>query len=235
MNSSEFKRLLGADPASQDPEFLRARDSSPEHAEAAAAADRLERLLRGALDVPVPPDLAGRLRDLPQRHDRNPRMLPLALAAGLVLALAAGFLVWRPDPAPDSVEDYVAQHFHHDGPQVLERGAGQIADNVAAMLAPFGLVMSPAAAGAVGYLMLCPTPDGVGVHFMVHTEAGPISIIIMPLTPVEDGKRFDFDGMQAELVTLEQGSAAIIARADQDIGGMYDFVRQSILPLPLGS
>lgn len=235
MNLSDFRRLLGADPGNPDPEFLRARDASPEHAAAAAASDRFERLLRRALGLPPPEGWAAELGNLPLRARRRPQVFRLALAASLVLALAAAFLYWRQDQGPQTIEEYVAQHFHHDGPLVLERGAGQIADNVEAMLAPFGFGMEPGAAGQVGFLMLCPTPDGIGVHFMVHTETGPVTVILMPRTPVDDGRRFDFDGMQAELVALPRGSAAIVARTDQDIGGMHEFVQRSLRPVPIQS
>ncbi len=234
MNFSDFKRLLGAEPGSRDPEFLRARESSPEFREAAAESDRLERRLRQALEVPVPEGLVDGLKALPDTDAPRSRVRHFALAASLLLA-AAAVVVWRLNTAPESIEQYVAQHFHHDGPLVLERGADQIADNVGELLARFDLDMTSEAAGKVGYIMLCPTPAGVGVHFMVHTDSGPVTVIVMPGTAVDDGKRFAFDGMQAELVTLTRGSAAIVAPSRQDIGGMHRFVQQSIHPLALGS
>jgi hypothetical protein len=118
---------------------------------------------------------------------------------------------------------------------VLQRGEGRVASDVEELLASFDLRMTPDAAGRVGYIMFCPTPAGVGVHFMLHTDIGPVTVIVMPATPVDDGKRFDFDGMQAQLVALDRGSAAIIGRSDQDIDGMYAFVQQSILPRTIGS
>lgn len=200
-----------------------------------ADSDRFERLLREALELPPPAGWTADLERLPARSRRRPQIFRFALAAAVVLALAAAFLFSRLDQGPQTIEEYVAQHFHHDGPLVLERGVGQIADNVEAMLAPFGFGMEPAAAGQVGFLMLCPTPDGIGVHFMVHTETGPVTIILMPRTSVDDGRRFDFDGMQAELVALPRGSAAIVARTDQDIGGMHEFVQASLRPVAIES
>jgi hypothetical protein len=45
MNFSEFKKLIGADPWSQDPEVLRARNSAPEFEQAAGDAEAFERKL----------------------------------------------------------------------------------------------------------------------------------------------------------------------------------------------
>jgi len=45
MDFSEFSLRLGADPRNRDPEFLRARDSSPEFSAAAELAERFEQQL----------------------------------------------------------------------------------------------------------------------------------------------------------------------------------------------
>ena len=57
MDFTEFRRKLGAEPRSTDPEFLAACDSTPEHREAAAQALDLEEKLSRAVDVPAPDDL----------------------------------------------------------------------------------------------------------------------------------------------------------------------------------
>jgi hypothetical protein len=235
MNFSEFKRWLGSDPGSQDPEFLRARESSPEFAAAAAESERFERSLQRALALPAPQGLTDRLKQLAERKHAAPPSRYFALAASVVLAVSAAVIVWRADSGSQSIEQYVASHYDLDGPMVLQRGEGRVASDVEELLASFDLRMTPDAAGRVGYIMLCPTPAGIGVHFMLHTDIGPVTVIVMPATPVDDGKRFDFDGMQAQLVALDRGSAAIIGRSDQDIDGMYAFVQQSILPRTIGS
>jgi hypothetical protein len=66
MDFSEFKRLLGADPRSRDPELLRARASSPEFEQAAADAERFEDLLARAVKLPVPEQLIDEIRSTPQ-------------------------------------------------------------------------------------------------------------------------------------------------------------------------
>ncbi|MEJ8568730.1 DUF3379 family protein [Elongatibacter sediminis] len=234
MNFSEFKRLLGAEPGNRDPEFLRARESSPEFAEAAAESDRLEAQLKRALDLPVPAGLIDEIKQTPQRRE-HPPLRYFALAASVLLAALAAIAVWRVDTGPVPIEEYVANHFNHDGSIVLQRGEGQVADNVQELLASFDLTMDAEAAGKVGYMMLCPTPEGVGVHFMVHTENGPVTVIVMPETAVSGGEHFAFNGMHAELIALDRGSAAIIAPQSGLLAGMDAFVQQSIVPAELGS
>lgn len=197
-----------------------------------------ERRLRRALDVPVPDGLVEGLKAIPDAHpdaqpeapDHSPRWRYLALAAGFVLAAAVALLFWRPHTGYGSIEEYVEQHYYHDGPLVLERGAGRTGYDVEPLLSEFRLNMDRDIAGNVGFMMRCVTPAGTGLHFVVQTDAGPITVIIMPKTPVDDGERFGFDGMHAQLVALAQGSAAVIGRDDQDIAFMHDTLQRSILP-----
>ena len=68
MNFSEFIRQLGAKPRSQDPEFLRARQSSPEFLQAAEEADAFEEKLTRAMDLQLPDGLMESILQI----SRNP-------------------------------------------------------------------------------------------------------------------------------------------------------------------
>lgn len=197
--------------------------------------EKFERRLERALDVPVPRDLVDDLKRIPDARRHRPRLRYFAMAASLLIAVSAVLVVWRLDLGGEPIEEYVANHYFHDGPMVLERGAGQTGFDVSALLDEFELTMADAVAGKVGFMMVCPTPEGVGLHFVVHTENGPITVLIMPDTSVDDGMRFAFDGFHAELVSLERGSAAIIGRQDQEIGFMHETIRQSIRPRAITS
>ena len=97
MNFSEFKRLLGAEPRSGDPEFLRACQSSPEFEREAAEAQRL----RTSWIAPWHSGTCGLIEDLmtisqqPPAMTGNRRWLKFALAASLFVAVGAAGLVWK--------------------------------------------------------------------------------------------------------------------------------------------
>jgi hypothetical protein len=239
MNFSDFRRLLGADPRSQDPAFLHARDSSPEFREAAAEAERFEATLERALSLPVPPGLIDGLQAAARQGDASggKRWWPAALAAGTLLAIAAAGLSWRGSHRWDSVEEYVMDHYYHDGVEMLaEAGSGQLAPVQSAelqeLLAAVEAQAAPALAQLVGVVKVCPTPDGNGIHMVLNTTDGLVTVIYMPDTGVEDRQSFDFDGQQAILVQLQHGSAAIVSGGQQDPGALYALVHDSILPLP---
>jgi len=235
MNFSEFKKKLGAEPLSDDPEFRAARESSPEFEAAARKAEALEEKLARAFRLPVPDDLAERISALAQQPAEAPerrRWLPMALAASLLVAVGAAGLVWNSNRGWDSVEEYVMDHYRHDGPRTISRNGQSGFDEVQSLFATFDVEAAPALADIVGVIKYCPTPDGKGVHMVLNTVQGPVTVIYMPETSVQDREVLAFDDVEAVLVELEHGSAAIIGTRNQGILELYATVHDAILPLP---
>lgn len=235
MDFSEFKRLLGAEPRTRDPAVLRARDASPEFREAAAEAERFEDRLERALRVAEPPDLLDGLRAIAQPKRtaaRRETWWPMALAAGLLLAISAAGLNWWSGHHWDSVEEYVIEHYYHDGLKLLADTGSADAANVQAMFADFDVQAAPPLADVISVIKHCITPDGKGIHMVLDTGGGLITVIYMPGTRVEDREIFGFDDQQALLVQLQHGSAAIVATGRQNVADYYALVQDSIQPLP---
>ncbi len=234
MNFSEFIRILGSDPDNQDPEFLRARESSPEAIQAASESDHFERQLKQAVQAPIPEDLVQNLKNLarPEPVRRNP-WRDYAIAASLLLAVVVAGLSWRANQGWESVDQYVVQHYALDGDKLVLKSNGLQADNVEQILAQFQVAMTPEMERMVGLITYCPTPAGKGAHMVINTEQGPITVIFMPDTTVTDGEMVEFDGMKAQLVALERGSAAIIGTMTQPVSSFHAMVQNAIVPLSL--
>ena len=235
MDFSEFKRLLGADPRTRDPAVLRARDASPEFREAAAEAERFEDRLERALRLAEPPDLLDGLRAIarPKRTAaRRETWWSMALAAGLLLAISAAGLNWWSGHRWDSVEEYVIEHFYHDGVELLADTGSADSANVQAMFADFDVQAAPPLADVISVIKHCITPDGRGIHMVLDTGGGLITVIYMPGTRVEDRETFGFDDQQALLVQLQHGSAAIVGTGRQNVADYYALLQDSIQPLP---
>ena len=230
MDLSEFRRRLGAEPDSRAEDLRAARGAGPEFEAAAAAAERFEARLRDVLDVPPPAGLIDELRKLPARRAR--RRWPVALAAGLLLLVSAAGVVWQLQPAWDSVEDYVVAHYRHDGPLLLARLGTAEPARTRSLLAEFDLDAAPALADIIGVIKVCPTPDGRGIHMVLNTRTGPLTVIYMPRTAVTDGERLAFDDLEAMLVELPSGSAAVIGHR---VENYYALVHDSLRPLAGGS
>ena len=233
MDFTEFRRRLGAEPLGDDPEVQRARESSPEFEQEAREARQFEEKLAHALRLPEPDGLIEDLQSLPLSGDARPgpsRWMRMALAASLLLAVSAAGITWNMNRGWDSVEAYVADHYRHDGYSMLEQANNATANDVQSMLAALDMEAAPALADIVGVIKYCPTPDGKGVHMVLNTQDGPVTVIYMPETPVTDRETLHFDNVEAVLVELERGSAAIIGAEQQQIADVYSIVQSSIVP-----
>jgi hypothetical protein len=233
MNLVDFKRLLGAEPWNRDPETLRARNSGPEFEQAAEEVETFERKLQAALEVPEDPALTERILAVasgPARRRGPPGWM--ALAASVVLVAGSVGIVWLQGRQPQDVGQYLLEHYAHDGDSLAAR-AGELADprDIERVLADFGVAASPQLAGRVRLIKYCPTPDGRGAHMILASPAGPVHLIYMPATGVNDGQDIHFDGMRAQLLALGSGSAAMIAPGNQPLGELEHLVRSSIVPL----
>ncbi len=230
MNFSEFKRLLGADPRNGDPGFLRARHSAPEFEQAAIEAERFEDLLDRAIDIPAPASLLNEILAIgqtPPETGQPSRWVPMALAATVLIAVGAAGMAWKWNRGWDSVEEYVVDHYRHDSDLAL---GGISVGKVQELFAGLSAQAAPALANIVGVIKYCPTPDGKGIHMILNTESGPVTVIYMPETRVTDREMFAFDNVEAILVDLQRGSAAIVGPDQQSISSLYAFVHDSILP-----
>ena len=68
---------------------------------------------------------------------------------------------------------------------------------------------------------------------VVQTDQGPVTILFMPATAVDDGERMAFDQQHALLVQLERGSAAIIGQQMQTVEKVEGIIRTSLKTAPL--
>ena len=229
MNFSEFKKLIGADPLNRDPETLSARHSAPEFEAAAADAEAFEKKLQGALLIKPPANLLGQIKDIGQLPVRRRNWIPLALAASFLVFVGAAGLVWKQSHQWESVEAYVADHYSYDGSKVIARADERPSDQeITKILARLDAVADEQLVGRIRFIKFCPTPDGKGAHMVVSTQQGPMTVILMPKTRVTDGELVNFDQMQARLVSLEHGSAAIIGEQSQNLESLVAVVRGSL-------
>jgi hypothetical protein len=219
MNSSEFEKTLGAEPrkTAERLELEGTLDTGQRAAvdEALAFEDRLEDALRIPVDEAA---LVESLLETPSRAKR--RFEPphwLALAASIFIVVGVSGLLWvavRPG-GPPNVADYVAEHYAHDGTAVLARaGEGATPEDVQAVLTRLGARANATLSGQVQFIKFCPTPDSQGAHMILATEDGPATVIFMPAVEVNEPMLLRLDGVNAQVVGLDKGAAAIIGVGD---------------------
>jgi hypothetical protein len=261
MDFSEFLRRIGAEPRSEDAELRAARTADPRCAAAATEAERFEDRLEQALRLPVAGErLAEELLDTtfatdrpgieaeaagpsPKRADTQEqdrglgprRPWPwLAIAAALVLTVGVvNVLNTGPGANAGTVEEYVRDHFRHDGPELLARvDQGLRGDDAAKILAALGAQAGKDLAARIEFIKFCPTLYGRGAHMVVRGSGGLVTVIFMPDTKLERPRQVRFDDMAAELLALGSGSVAIIGPEEQDETELAGLLLASIQPLP---
>lgn len=213
MNFSEFEERLGAEPRETAETVEPGKD--PVQDQAVAEALDFEERLEGALRVPVDEaSLIDGLTALPRQRKSPPAWL--ALAASVLLVVGVGSIVWLNRGPSGDVSEYVRDHYGHDGAAVLARADGPFdSGEVQRVLASLGMSASPDLAAQVRYIKFCPTPDSQGAHMVLQTAEGKATVIFMPAVTVKEPLLLRVDGVDARVVGLTRGAAAIIG-ADAD-------------------
>ncbi len=242
MNFSDFKFLLGAEPRSNDPEFLRARLADPEFRAAAEEAMTFEGKLETALAaVEAPSDLLDRIATIPgeARQVPAPRQKRWAwLAAAAVVVAGVGFASYNWYESTfywENVDDYIVDHWASDGTDFLAQADGQPDPNAQALFARYDVEISPELAAAIDFIHSCRTPGSRGAHMVIITENGPVTLIFMPEVNTDNGHILAMGQQVAATLPLERGSAVIIGPTEETIAPIYAMARSGIRPQPATS
>lgn len=231
MNFSEYRNRLGADPRSQDPEFLAARHAGPEFEAAAREAETFERRLEGVARFPV--DADALLADLLHSPRRAAAPRWLAMAAGIAVLAGITAVLLSRSRLPDTLPEYLAAHYRHDGQMVLELAASGAASDAQAVLAQFRLAAAPALAERIAYIKLCPSPHGEGAHMVVQTTDGLVTVFFLPGVQAGSGQVVPVDGQRAVLVDLPGGSGVIIGTGGQQEAQLAVLLQEALVPMPV--
>jgi hypothetical protein len=239
MSSSEFDQRLGAEPreaaAALEAAAARGEEIDPAQATAAKAALAFEKRLEGALRLPVDEDaLVAIALGAPRRKRRPPRPPAwLAMAASIALLAGIAGLTWYASrPVTGDVTRYVENHYRHDGADVLAKTAqGATPEQVRGVLASLGVKASDELSGQVRFIKFCPTPDSQGAHMVLATPDGPATVLFMPAVTVDEPLLIRFDGVEAQVVGLETGAAAIIGASGETARELRASLEAGVHPL----
>ncbi len=179
--------------------------------------------------VQPPADLLGQIQAISQAPVRKRSWLPLALAASVLIAVGAAGVAWQQCIIGTALKTTLPRTTHMMEARLLLWPAKIMSDeDIEKILASLNATADKELSGHIMFIKFCPTPNGRGAHMVVSTDQGPMTIIYMPKIQVDDGEMVKFDQMQALLVNLEQGSAAIIGKQSQDVEKLVVMVRDSL-------
>ena len=180
--------------------------------------------LAAALAIPVPVDLAAQLiaaqrraaAAAPLRRRRAPRWLALAAAAALALAL--GIVQWRDAHSlPAQATAHVTAE--HEAAALQARQPLPEA-RIEAAFDAHGLHLLAAPPSGIAYLANCSVGGSDGLHMVMDSSAGPVSVLYLRGRKVDACVDFHRDGLVGRIVPLADGALVMLAREDRDFDGI---------------
>lgn len=218
MDCLEFRRRLGAEPHARDPQLLGHRETCPSCAAAWDKAQRFERDLHGALDVPLPEGLIERVllaqaTGEHQRHVRR-RRVALSLAASLLIALGGGGLLWRQGQARALPALAVAHMPGEIDALQLTRPLAPTA--VAAAFSARRAALRGPLPQDTTYVHDCDVGPYHMVHLVSRPDGQPVVVLYVPEKQAPARRDFQRGGWLGREVPLEHGTLVMLTnRADR--------------------
>jgi hypothetical protein len=141
-------------------------------------------------------------------------MRPWAIAAGLLVALAAGAFVWVVQPAAALAAEVVA---HAEGEPASWSSVARVPDSeVDAILRRAGVTLDAAARDVV-YARTCEFRGRQIPHLVVRTTGSPVTVLVLAGERVPFRHRFNEEGYTGVLVPAGAGSIAVLAQGDTQV------------------
>lgn len=229
LNCLAFRRAKLADPLRLSAEALAHVAGCPLCQAFARRIDANEKRLARALAVPVPEGLADRMvLGATGRKPSSPYRL-WALAASLLLTTGIG-LAWLTRPPSEPQYDFAASaiaHVKHE-PESFTTIKDADPARFAAILAGFGADLR-APIGTLRYVKLCPVPEGTGWHFVFETEAGLVTLLLIPGHQPRGKNLFaERDGMSALVRAAGRGYYVIVAETRAKVESTDRLLKQRI-------
>ncbi|MCZ6711947.1 MAG: DUF3379 family protein [Gammaproteobacteria bacterium] len=228
MHCLEFRRRLLVDPEGRDA----AIGAHVRHCAAcsrwAAESTRFEYLLRQAMDVDVPENLASRILlrhafRYPQRDGTRRRAFALAVSI-VVTGLLGGALLWF-ELKPTLADDV----FVHMDEMSYTLTSTTILDDktVAGVFGWFGADVSPEL-GDVSFANVCVFRDKRVAHVVLRDVRSPVTVIIMPEERLTRPSHISRGGRSGLLLPYAGGSMAIVSERGQRLDKLEDRIRNTV-------
>jgi F0F1-type ATP synthase membrane subunit c/vacuolar-type H+-ATPase subunit K len=222
MNCSDARFALAADPRNGDPALLEHLERCSTCATYASDMHELDQRLLDALAVPVPEV------ELPSgpypttvaaaasggglaRRETTRRFALAAGAAGVAILVG---LLWAAFPQ-QSLASAVVAHMAHE-PDAWSTTAVLSGAQVDEVMARSRLRLARGLPH-ITYANSCWFRGRHVPHFVVQTDDGPVTVLVLPEEPVAQPIHFDEGGYRGTLVPAPRGSIAVLARDGTDV------------------
>ena len=228
MNYFEFRQQLLTDSFTKDEEFHRLRKEDIRCAKAYAQAMEFEKTLKQAFEIKTPDNLKDSiiLRQA-TNHTIERSFRKYAIAASLFMSILVVSAAWYINK-PGSIEQFIIESLALESNISMSQQPMSLQE-VKNVFAEFKTQVN-GNLGRVHFIHNCHTPGGRGVHMVVSTEAGLVTIFYMPKTKLDKERiNFDINNDKAVLVAMQKGSIAIIANTSQQLASIEPILQNNLL------
>jgi hypothetical protein len=211
MSCREFRLVIGAEPGGSTPEL-------EAHLQSCTSCREFRREMR-TLDQDIQRALALDIGSMPRSAPARPRVTKLgrprwALAASIVAAMVGGFALWSADPRSSLARD-VVDHMKYEphawvATMPVERSA------LTRVFGRIGMTIDPVEGGDIVFVETCLVRGKLVPHFVVRTDQGPYTVLILSDEEVKGEERFATQGYTGILVPSDRGTIAILNRNAAD-------------------
>ncbi|HXP01880.1 MAG TPA: DUF3379 family protein [Luteibacter sp.] len=215
MNCLDFRRRIGAEPRSRDPELIAHRDTCKDGCAAFwQRAQRFEDDLEAAMAVPVPEGLADHIllaqATGERRRQVTRRRAWMAMAASVLIAFAGVCMLWR-HADMNSVPALAVAHMPEEMDSLSLTEPMTDAQVEAGFVGRATRLKGPAPEG-VTYVHDCTVGPYPAVHVVTRMNDEPVVALYMPGKMVDKTSEFHRDGWDGREVALSGGTLVVMAQ-----------------------
>jgi len=222
MNCLDVRRLLLAEPKSQDPDLHQHVQQCTDCTRFAKDLIAFESDLNQASKVAIPEGLASRilLRQRMSSVQNRRKRIGMAMAAvlllGFTIILAGLFNNGVLSPGQKNLDQIVLLHVNSELHHLNDRQDLSL-KQVNTVLKEHGSKLNALPGRMINYAGACQIRKNNGVHMVVNTRSGPITVLFMPGEFVRERSQFQDKRFQGVILPTKQGSMAIVGEDLQQI------------------
>jgi len=187
----------------------------------AAQQNKLTDALEQAINISVPEGLASRIllqqsiNDKQQNRFQRKRVYAIAASVVLTVSLVSGLLLVN---LPIALEQVALTHVKDELNHLKDNNDVQLV-TLNRLLKPFNMKLN-SEIGTIKYAGSCTIRNSKGVHIVVETASGPVTILLMPGEFVKNRKLVDDALFTGSVVPIENGSFAIIGEHRESLSDL---------------
>ena len=209
MDKKEFEQRAIAEPENKEPAFLRAKLANTENNSLVDKQRQADARAEHAMKIDIPEGLAGRIllkQSLQEKQlKREWYRSAYAIAASVLLAVVILVQVLPTTPALDEA---VLTHIDDELDHLLEKR--DINDETLdRLIGTFGGKFGQSI-GQVNFAGLCNIRKGPGMHLVLQSAQGPVTVLIMPDEKIARRQVIGNGRFNGVILPVAEGSMAVV-------------------------